>query len=78
MIMSNVPLGISTSLYADKFAVFLQNSIFTNVATLVMNSDTNAVLLLGSPDGSSETLTVDSWGFGQVTNAAGEAGFVNG
>ena len=74
--MVNVNLGISTSLYADNSTSFLlQNSAFDNVSTIIQDSRSNAVLLPGHP---STKVMVDSWGFGQVTSAAGQTGFVNG
>ena len=75
MAFYNTSLGISTSLYADNSTAFLlQNSLFSGVDTIVMNSHANIVLFPGC----SGSIQVDSWGFGQVTNATGETGFVNG
>ena len=74
-VMLNVNIGISTSLYADNSTAFLlQNSAFDNVPIIVQESNQNSVLLAGT---SGTTVLVDSWGFGQVTSAAGNTGFVN-
>lgn len=75
-VMLDVQLGIDTSLYADNStAFFMQNAAFDNVDTIVLDSHANVVLYPGS---AGNTILVDSWGFGKVTDAAGETGFVNG
>ncbi len=74
--MTSVTLGIDTSLLADNSSAFLlQNGGFTSVNTIILDSAANKVLYPGSASG---TIMVDSWGFGQVANASGETGFVNG
>ncbi|KAK3937477.1 pectate lyase superfamily protein-domain-containing protein [Diplogelasinospora grovesii] len=74
--MSSVSLGIKTSLLADNSSAFLlQNALFNDVATIILDSAANVVLY---PGASGSSITVDSWGFGQVANASGDAGFING
>ena len=71
MAIYNTSLGISTSLYADNSTAFLlQNSLFSGIGTIVMDSHANIVFFPGG----SGSIQVDSWGFGQVTN--GEADVV--
>jgi hypothetical protein len=75
IIMANVALGISTSLYANNSTAFLlQNSHFDNINVIVRDTDKGITLYTGSTG----AISVDSWGFGRVTNAARETVFVNG
>ncbi|KAF6792624.1 hypothetical protein CSOJ01_14144 [Colletotrichum sojae] len=73
--MHNVQLGISTSLFADNSTAFLiRNALFSKLGTAIMDSHSSSVLLPGGVG----DIDVDSWGFGKVTDATGETGFVNG
>lgn len=72
--MTNTKLGISTSLFADNSTAFLlANAGFSNVQTLVTDSNLNQVLLPGG----SGTINVDSWGFGKIADETGSAQFFN-
>ena len=74
MLVTNSRLAVKTSLFADNSTAFLlQNSRFTNVATVVRD-ETNGVTLLA---GSSGAVPVDTWGFGRVTDVRGNTTFVN-
>jgi hypothetical protein len=73
--MTSVSLGIETSLIADNSSALLQNGFFDDVNTIILDRAADVVLY---PGASGSSITVDSWGFGQVANASGEAGFVNG
>ncbi len=76
-IFRNTGTGIVTSLTAENSTSFLvQNCLFLNVGTPIIDSFQNRVLLAPDP---STLLVVDSWGFGKVNNASsGVATFSNG
>ncbi|CAK7221307.1 hypothetical protein SBRCBS47491_004483 [Sporothrix bragantina] len=78
VVMENVKVGVETSLFADNStSFFIQNSKFTNVSTIVHESQTNKVLYAGSSSPTA-VITVPGWGFGRVTDASGNTNFYNG
>ncbi|KAI3538503.1 hypothetical protein CSPX01_09431 [Colletotrichum filicis] len=76
-IIANTPKGIVTTLYAENSTSFLlQNVGFFNTITAITDNETGNILLNGG-----NSVVVDSWGFGRITNAttgAGQTSFVNG
>ncbi|KAK2750071.1 hypothetical protein FQN57_004563 [Myotisia sp. PD_48] len=70
----NTPNAIVTSLYAENStSLLVQNVIFTNVQTAIMDIITGDILMAGG-----DTVSVNSWGFGMISNASGIGSFVNG
>ena len=73
-IIANTPQGIVTSLYKENStSLLIQNVGFFNVQDSIIDNVSNKVLLAGGA-----SVLVDSWGFGLMSNAAGNATFVNG
>ncbi|KAK1995810.1 pectin lyase-like protein [Colletotrichum falcatum] len=74
--MWGVPVAVETSLFADNStALHIDNGGFQNCATIVLESQSGAVLYPGDAAGLTNVL---SWGFGKVADPGGETGFVNG
>ncbi|KAK4441988.1 pectate lyase superfamily protein-domain-containing protein [Podospora aff. communis PSN243] len=74
MRVSNTPLAVKTSLFADNSTAFvLMNSRFENVPIIVRDDHAATTLLAGSTG----VTTVDAWGFGRVTDEECNTAFVN-
>lgn len=73
-IIANTPNGIVTSIAAENSTSFLlQNVGFFNVQTAVKDSFKGTTLIPGGTQ-----VLIDSWGFGQISDATGAGVFVNG
>ncbi|TGO33454.1 hypothetical protein BHYA_0245g00070 [Botrytis hyacinthi] len=66
--IEDTPIGIETSLFSmNSTALLIENAYFKNVLRIVTNKQNTNTLL----DGSTGVATIDSWGFGQMTNSSG-------
>lgn len=73
-IIANTPQGIVTSLYQENStSLLIQNVGFFNVRDSITDDVSSKVLLAGG-----DSILVDSWVFGLISNAAGNASFING
>lgn len=73
-LISNTPTGIVTSLFADNSTSFLlQNAVFMNVSTAVIDNIKGQTLLAGGSN-----VAVSSWGFGMLATSSSNSTFVNG
>lgn len=73
-LISNTDNGIVTSLLAENSTSFLlQNSLFSDVITAVLDNVKGDILLEGG-----HQVVVDSWGFGRVATSSTNSTFYNG
>jgi hypothetical protein len=73
-VIANTPLGIVTSLFSENSTAFLlQNGLFVNVTTAVLDNVKDMTLLEGGA-----ITTIDSWGFGLLATSSSNSSFVDG
>jgi hypothetical protein len=72
--IQNTPVGIETSLFStNSTAMLIENAYLYNVPKAVTNNQNGNTLLAGSTG----VTTIDSWGFGMMTNSSGVRLFAN-
>ncbi|TGO77641.1 hypothetical protein BELL_0097g00130 [Botrytis elliptica] len=74
LVIENTPIGIETSLFStNSTSLLIENAYLNNVSQVVTNNQNAHTLLAGSSD----VTTIDSWGFGMMTNASGVENFAS-
>ncbi|TGO46551.1 hypothetical protein BCON_0318g00010 [Botryotinia convoluta] len=74
LVIENTPIVIETSLFStNSSSLLIENAYLNNVSKVVTNNQNAHILLAGSAD----VTTIDSWGFGMLTNASGVGTFAS-